>query len=101
MINLKKSSIISFVFAVIFMAIFLTVKLFVLTGYVPSCVITRWTEFLCFVAFIPSFGIMIKDYLNKNKESVKLNYYARNLNETLISQTHYFMKGMLLKERNY
>ena len=88
MINLKKSSIISFVFAVIFMSIFLTVKLFVLTGYVPSCVITRWTEFLCFVAFIPSFGIMIKDYLNKNKESVKLNYYARNLNETLISQTH-------------
>jgi PAS domain S-box-containing protein len=26
--------------------------------------------------------------VKKNKESVKLNFYARNLNETLISQTH-------------
>ena len=88
MINLKRSSIISFVFAVIFMVIFLTVKLFVLTDYIPSCPITKWTEFLCFIAFIPLFSTMVKDYLTKNKESVKLNYYAKNLNETLISQTH-------------
>jgi len=88
MFNLKRSSVISFIFAIIFMAIFLTVKLFVLTGYTSSCDMTRWTEFLCFIFFIPLFGTMIKDYLTKNKESVKLNYYARNLNETLISQTH-------------
>jgi PAS domain S-box-containing protein len=47
-----------------------------------------WAEFICFVLFIPLFFKIIYDYVKKNKESIKLNYYARNLNETLISQTH-------------
>jgi PAS domain S-box-containing protein len=47
-----------------------------------------WVEFICFVLFIPLFFKIIYDYVKKNKESIKLNYYARNLNETLISQTH-------------
>jgi PAS domain S-box-containing protein len=88
MFNLKRSSVVSFIFAIIFMVIFLTIKLCVLTGYIPPCDLTRWIEFICFLFFIPLFGVMVKDYLTKNKESVKLNYYARNLNETLISQTH-------------
>ena len=88
MINLSKNSIISFVFGVLFMVVFFIIKVLVLTGYLPSCDITRWVEFLCFVFFIPLFGKLVKDYLNKNNESIKLNYYARNLNETLISQSH-------------
>jgi len=47
-----------------------------------------WVEFICFAIFIPLFYKIIHDYVKKNKESVKLNYYAKHLNETLISQSH-------------
>jgi PAS domain S-box-containing protein len=88
MINISRNSIFSFILGVTLMLVFLIIKVLVLIGYVPSCDVTRWAEFLCFVFFIPLFGKLVKDYLVKNKESVKLNYYARNLNETLISQSH-------------
>lgn len=88
MINLKKSSVISFVLAILVMVSFLMLKLLVLSGYINSTNFTRWSEFGCFIIFIPLFSIPINDYLCKNKESVKLNYYAKKLNETLITQSH-------------
>jgi PAS domain S-box-containing protein len=88
MINFSRNSKISFIIGVALMIIFFIVKVLVLTEFWPSCDVTRWAEFICFVLFTPLFGVLVKEYLSKNKESVKLNYYARSLNETLISQTH-------------
>ena len=88
MINFSRNSKISFIIGIVLMIIFFIVKVLVLTEFWPSCDVTRWAEFICFVLFTPLFGVLVKEYLSKNKESVKLNYYARSLNETLISQTH-------------
>ncbi len=70
------------------MTMFLIIKLLVVFNFLPLCNSVMWAEFICFVLFIPLFFKIIYDYVKKNKESVKLNYYARSLNETLISQTH-------------
>jgi PAS domain S-box-containing protein len=88
MINLKKSSVISFTLAILIMGAFLIIKLLVLSTCIQPTNFTRWSELAGFLLFIPLFSIPIKDYLNKNKESVKLNYYAKKLNETLITQSH-------------
>ena len=88
MINLKKSSVISFTLAILIMGAFLIIKLLVLSTCIQPTNFTRWSELVGFLLFIPLFSIPIKDYLNKNKESVKLNYYAKKLNETLITQSH-------------
>jgi PAS domain S-box-containing protein len=70
------------------MLVFLITKLLVLFEFTPSTCTTRWIELICFALFIPFFTTIIKDYLKKSKESLKLNHYARDLNETLISQSH-------------
>ena len=70
------------------MSIFLIIKLLVLTECVPSSSLTRWTEFISFLLFIPLFWSIISEYVKKSKDSISLNHYARNLNETLISQSH-------------
>lgn len=88
MLNLNKKTIMNFTFGILFMIVFLIVKISVLSGYLSSCNATRWAEFLCFLLFVPFFSSLIKDYIQKNNQSVKLNYYARRLNETLINQSH-------------
>jgi len=70
------------------MIVFLILKLLVVFNYLPLSNSVMWAELSCFILFIPLFFKIIYDYVKKNKESVKLNYYARNLNETLISQSH-------------
>ena len=88
MISLEKNTRYSFYTSVVVMTMFLIIKLLVVFNFLPLCNSVMWAEFICFVLFIPLFFKIIYDYVKKNKESIKLNYYARNLNETLISQTH-------------
>lgn len=70
------------------MIVFLSVKISVLTEFTPSTDTTRWTEFICFLSFVPMFGSLVKDYTNINKKGKQLADYAGNLNQTLIEQTH-------------
>ena len=88
MISLEKNTRYCFYTSVVVMTIFLIIKLLVVFNFLPLCNSVMWAEFICFVLFIPLFFKIIYDYVKKNKESIKLNYYAGNLNETLISQTH-------------
>jgi chemotaxis family two-component system sensor kinase Cph1 len=88
MISLEKNTRYCFYSSVVVMVMFLIIKLLVVFNFLPLCNSVMFAELICFVLFIPLFFKIIYDYVKKNKESVKLNYYARSLNETLISQTH-------------
>lgn len=61
---------ITFALSVIVMFIFAWVKVRVLIGHVPSTPTTRWIEFICFLSFIPLFGIMIRDIASSMKHSI-------------------------------
>lgn len=52
------------------MLIFGWVKIQVLFEIIPSTPITRWTEFLCFLLFIPVFSILIRDVVATIKNSI-------------------------------
>ena len=70
------------------MIVFLTIKTLVLTEYIPSTKFTRWLEFTCFISFLPLFYLIIKEFLNKQKENLNIVRYSKNLNQVLISQSH-------------
>jgi PAS domain S-box-containing protein len=36
----------------------------------PSTIFTRWTEFICFLSFIPLFGILIRDVILSNRDVI-------------------------------
>jgi len=52
------------------MLIFLVIKLRVLFEFIPSTQLTRWSEFSCFLCFIPCFYFIIKDYSHLLKSSI-------------------------------
>jgi PAS domain S-box-containing protein len=56
--------------AIITILIFGFVKISVLIGHIPSTETTRWTEFMCFIPFIPIFILLIRDVINSAKDSV-------------------------------
>jgi len=88
MLGLSKKTKISLYLLILVMSVFLLVKILILLEYTPLTCTTKWVEFICLGLLVPLFAIIVTDYLKKTKESIKLNHYARNLNETLISQTH-------------
>jgi len=49
---------------------------------------TRGIELACFAAFIPIFGVFVKEYLRKNREDAEQGVYLKKLNNVLISQSH-------------
>ena len=74
--------------SVFIMVVFFSVKTAVLIDFIPSSPVTRATEYICFLLFIPFFWLIFKDYLVKVKESLKISNYIKLLNETLIKQSH-------------
>ena len=56
--------------AIITILIFGFVKISVLIGHIPSTETTGWTEFMCFISFIPIFILLIRDVINSAKDSV-------------------------------
>ena len=52
------------------MSIFGTVKFMVLFEYIQSTKMTRWTEALCFISFIPVFVILVRDIISTIKNSI-------------------------------
>jgi PAS domain S-box-containing protein len=56
--------------AIIVMLIFGWVKINVLFNNWDSTEITRWTEFVCFLSFIPLFSILIRDVIAMSNDSI-------------------------------
>ena len=78
--NLKFRSKVSLIISAIFMLIFFITKVCVLIQYIPSTSITRWTEFSCFIGFLPCFYIVLTDYVNIMKEAISGDQ-VKNLKE--------------------
>ena len=76
---------ISFFLSLIFMFVFLVVKLRVLFEIIPSTPVTRWTEFLCFICCLPCFYIIFKDYglMMKNSLSSEETKNLKDLEDFL------------------
>jgi len=72
----------------VIMFLFLMIKTSILIGFIPSTLTTRLVEFICFIIIIPLMGIIVHNYLSKNKEIIEIAKYAKKLNKTLISQSH-------------
>jgi len=60
----------AFALSILFMLIFLVVKIAVLFENVPSTPTTRWTEFICFIGCLPCFYIIFKDYTHSMKTAI-------------------------------
>ncbi len=78
----------SLVFGTLLMLVFFLVKSMVFLEMISSTPLTRLTEFLCFLFFIPFFITFVKEYLKKNKENVEQGKYIKRLNSILIDQSH-------------
>lgn len=74
--------------SVLVMFFFFVVKTIVLLEITPSTPTTRAFEYICFLAFIPIFGVFVKEYLRKNKKNVEQGVYLKKLNDVLIAQSH-------------
>ena len=68
------------------MLVFFVVKTCVLFEITPSTSTTRIVEYSCFIAFIPLFWLIMKDFIRKGRESIKENKYISSLNSSLIWQ---------------
>jgi PAS domain S-box-containing protein len=86
--HISRKSKIALYLAVLVMTVFLVVKMAVFLEIEPSTSMTRGIELVCFLAFIPIFGVFVKDYLKKNKEDAKQGTYLKKLNDVLITQSH-------------
>ncbi len=70
------------------MVFYILTHTFVMLDFIPLCKEIAIFNYLSILLFsIPAF-LFLKNYIKKSKESTKLNYYAKKLNETLIHQSH-------------
>ena len=85
---MKLKNIILVFLLLVSMIVFFVVKTSVLIEYIPSTSVTRATEYVCFLSFIPILYLLFKDYVNTNKEGKRVSKYTKKLNQVLISQNN-------------
>ena len=85
---MKLKNIILVVLLLVSMIVFFVVKTSVLIEYIPSTSVTRATEYICFLLFIPILYLLFKDYVDTNKEGKRVSKYTKKLNQVLISQNN-------------
>jgi PAS domain S-box-containing protein len=78
----------AFFLALAVLLAFFSLKTLVLLEIVASTPMTRGTEYVCFLIFIPLFYYLSKDYIKFNKESRRISLYTKKLNRVLISQNN-------------
>jgi len=72
----------------VIIAFYFLLHTFVMLDYIPLCKEVAIFNYISIMLFsIPAF-LFVRSFLKKSKESTKLNYYAKKLNETLIHQSH-------------
>ena len=61
---------------------------FVMFDYIPLCKEIALFNYLSIILFSIPACFFLRNHIRKTKESTRLNYYAKKLNETLIHQSH-------------
>ena len=82
-----KESKTTLIVSLVIMLILFSVKTFLLIDLIESSPLTRATEYICFVSFIPLFWLLMKDFIRKGRESISTNQYSKKLNDSLIFQS--------------
>ena len=74
--------------SILVMLVFFTVKTAVLLEFIQSTPLTRWTEYMSFITFIPLFYFIVRQLLCKQRDAIKLTKYSKKLNQILVNQSH-------------
>jgi PAS domain S-box-containing protein len=70
------------------MVFYILMHTFIMLDFIPLCKEIAIFNYVSIILFsIPAF-LFVRGFIRKGKESSKLNYYAKKLNETLIHQSH-------------
>jgi len=85
MTNLSK---ISLIISIIIMVIFFTTQSLLVFNFIKYIDEIGYFGYACFLAFLPFFGVVVLEYLKRNKKGKERSLYVKKLNETLISQSH-------------
>lgn len=78
----------TFLLALAVLLAFFSLKTLVLLEILESTPMTRGTEYLCFLIFIPLFYYLSRDYVKSNRESRRISLYTKKLNRVLVSQNN-------------
>jgi len=70
------------------MVFYILTHTFVMLDYIPLCKEIAIFNYVSIILFSIPAALFIKGFIKKSKESTKLNFYAKKLNETLIHQSH-------------
>jgi PAS domain S-box-containing protein len=79
------------------MIFYFTIQSLLVFGLLEYSEIIVHLGYASFLSFLPLFGIVIKEFIEKNSKIIKMNNYTKNLNDVLISQSHnqLFFKGII------
>jgi PAS domain S-box-containing protein len=70
------------------MGIFFTTQSLLVFNFIKYVDGIGYFGYSCFLAFLPFFGLVVLEYLKRNKKGKQRSLYVKKLNETLISQSH-------------
>ena len=70
------------------MMFYVLMHTFVMLDYIPLCKEIALFNYISIILFSIPAILFVRGFIKKSKESTKLNYYAKKLNETLIHQSH-------------
>ena len=89
-----------FVTSLLILTVFFTVKTAVLVEFIPSTPTTRGVEYLCFLFFIPIFGILVKNYLKTHKIYNQFKEFEHFVDKSvLVSKADKFGKITYVNEK--
>lgn len=79
---------ISLVLSALIMSIYFSIQSLLVFNYIDYTESLGRFEYGCFVLFVPLFSIVVREFIIKNKRSIKLNIYSKKLNDVLVKQSH-------------
>lgn len=70
------------------MGFYILTHTFVMLDYIPLCKEIAIFNYVSIILFSIPATLFVRGFIKRSKESTRLNYYAKKLNETLIHQSH-------------
>lgn len=70
------------------MVFYILTHTFIMLDFIPLCKEIAIFNYISIILFSIPASLFVRGFIKKGKESTKLNYYAKKLNETLIHQSH-------------
>ena len=79
------------------MIFFFTIQSLLVFNFIEYTNLIGDIGYVCFISFLPFFAIVVREFILKNRDSLRLNVYTKKLNDVLISQSHnsIFYEGKL------